>query len=157
MLALEQSDFARAVEFWRRSAAGYAQRTARGAQEGGAGKKKTETEQATETFWRLVKAAYRLAPEGTPPEAALTAEMFETAQWALSSDAAASLAQMAARGAAANPGLAALARERQDLVLEWQKRDALRDAALAKPAAKRDAIAEAENHGPPCRHRRAAG
>ena len=52
---------------------------------------------------------------------------------------------MAARGAAANPELAALARERQDLVLEWQKRDALRDAALAKPTAQRDAIAEAEN------------
>ena len=71
--------------------------------------------------------------------------MFETAQWAQSSDAAASLSQMAARGAAANPELAALARERQDLVLEWQKRDALRDAALAKPTAQRDAIAEAEN------------
>ena len=41
--------------------------------------------------------------------------MFETAQWAQGSEAAQSLSQMAARGAAANPALAALARERQDL------------------------------------------
>ena len=125
--------------------AGLAQLTLRGTQDARvAGKKKTEAEKQSDWFWRLVKAAYRLAPEGTAPEAGLTAEMFEAAQWAQSSDAAASLSQMAARGAAANPGLAALARERQDLVLEWQKRDALRDAALAKPAAQRDAVAEAE-------------
>ena len=145
-LYFEQGDFARAVELWRRSTAGLASRTLRGTQQGGvAGKKKTEAERRSKEFWKLVKSGFRLAPEGTAPEAGLTAEMFEAAQWAQSSDAAQSLSQMAARGAAANPGLAALARERQDLVLEWQKRDALHNAALAKPAAKRDAIAEAEN------------
>ena len=145
-LYFEQGDFARAAELWRRSTAGLASQTLRGTQQGGvAGKKKTEAEQRSKEFWQLLKSGFRLAPEGTAPEAGLTAEMFEAAQWAQSSDAAQSLSQMAARGAAANPGLAALARERQDLVLEWQKRDALRDAALAKPAAKRDAIAEAEN------------
>ena len=145
-LHFEQGNFAPAVELWRRGMAGIARRTLRGVQEGGVGgKKKTEAERVSVQFWELVKSGYRLAPEGTPPEARLTAEMFETAQWAQSSDAAASLSQMAARGAAANPELAALARERQDLVLEWQKRDALRDAALAKPAGQRDAIAEAEN------------
>ena len=57
----------------------------------------------------------------------------------------ASLAQMAARGAKGDPQLAALARERQDLVAEWQKRDALRNAALGQESAKRNAQAEAEN------------
>ena len=52
--------------------------------------------------------------------------MFQTAQWAQSSEAAASLAQMAARGATGDPALAAIVRERQDLVAEWQKRDAAR-------------------------------
>ena len=41
---------------------------------------------------------------------------------------------MAARGAKGDPELAALARERQDLVAEWQKRDALRNAALGQAA-----------------------
>src|SRR5208337_510857 len=38
-----------------------------------------------------------------------------------------------------------LARERQDLVGEWQKRDALRNAALGQESAKRNPQAEAEN------------
>ncbi len=148
LLAFEQSDFVQAVEFFRRNTAGLARRTLRGAlQVGAGGSKKSEAALAGSQFQALVKAAYRLAPGGTAPGAPLIAETFETAQWALSSEAAQSLSQMAARGAAANPGLATLARERQDLVLEWQKRDALRDAALAKPADKRDAIAEAENSG----------
>jgi hypothetical protein len=67
-----------------------------------------------------VKAAYRLAPEATALKTGLTAEMLETAQWALSLDVTQSLTQMAARGAAANPELGSLARERQDLVLEWR-------------------------------------
>ena len=145
-LAFDQGDFARAVNYGRRSTAGVAQLTLRGNEGAGvSGSKKTEAEKQSEWFWRLVKAAYRLAPEDVAPEPGLTAEMFETAQWALSSEAAQSLSQMAARGAAANPELGSLARERQDLVLEWQKRDALRDAALAKPAAQRDVVAEAEN------------
>ena len=59
-------------------------------------------------------------------------EMFQTAQWAPSSEAAQSLAQMAARGAKGDPRLAALVRERQDLVAEWQKRDGLRNAGSAR-------------------------
>ena len=72
--------------------------------------------------------------------------MFETAQWAQGSEAAASLAQMAARGAKGDPKLAVLARERQDLVAEWQRRDALRNAALGQESAKRNPQAEAKNN-----------
>jgi len=71
--------------------------------------------------------------------------MFKTAQWALGSEAAQSLAKMAARSASGDPQLAALIRERQDLVAEWQKRDALRNQALARPSDQRDAEADAEN------------
>ncbi len=71
--------------------------------------------------------------------------MFETAQWAQSSQAAASLAQMAARGATDKPELAAIVRERQDLVGEWQQRDAARSAAVSQPPDKRDKQAEAAN------------
>lgn len=145
LLYFEQKDYGRALDYWRRAAAGYAGRTLRGLRDGGAGKKQAAGERASSQFWSLVKAAWRAGPEGTPPDTALTAETFEAAQWVQSSEAAQSLAQMAARGGAANPELAGLARERQDLLLEWQKRDALRDAALGKPASKRDAQGEAEN------------
>ncbi len=93
----------------------------------------------------LVQAMNRLAPEGSEMRAKASREMFEIAQWALFSGAADSLSQMAARAAKDDPALSALARERQDLVAEWQNRDASRDAAFAKPVEKRDAKAEGEN------------
>jgi CHAT domain-containing protein len=49
--------------------------------------------------------------------------MFETAQWAQGSEAAASLAQMAARSASGSSELGGLVRERQDLVGEWRAKD----------------------------------
>ncbi len=87
-----------------------------------------------------------VAPESGAPDLKAARETFETAQWAQNSEAAASLAQMAARGAAAMRRLAALVRERQDLVAEWQKRDGLRNAALGQAPDKRNAKAEAENN-----------
>jgi hypothetical protein len=52
---------------------------------------------------------------------------------------------MAARGAKGDPKLAALVRERQDLVSEWQKRDAGRSTAVAQAPEKRNREVEAEN------------
>src|SRR5262249_18593159 len=78
-------------------------------------------------------------------DAAISRETFQAAQWALSSDAAQSLAQMAARSARGGGTLAALVRERQDMLGEWQQRNALRDAALVQDAAKRDAATEEAN------------
>ena len=71
--------------------------------------------------------------------------MFQTAQWAFASEAAASLAQMAARGAKGDPRLAPVARERQDLVAEWQRRDGARTAAVSQTPDKRDLAGEAGN------------
>ena len=68
--------------------------------------------------------------------------MFEAAQWALSSKAANSLAQMAARQAKGDGALAGIVRERQDLVGEWQARDKLLVAAIAQSPDQRNAISE---------------
>jgi CHAT domain-containing protein len=68
--------------------------------------------------------------------------MFKTAQWARASEAAASLAQMSARQAKGDSALARLARERQDLVGEWQTRDKMLIADKSQSADKRNAAAE---------------
>jgi hypothetical protein len=63
----------------------------------------------------------------------------------MSSEAAQSLAQMAVRVAKGDGVLAALVRERQDLLAEWQSRELLSNAALGQEPAKRNAKSEAEN------------
>jgi CHAT domain-containing protein len=87
---------------------------------------------------------YRLTPNQRE-KAGLPPEMFQTAQWAQSSEAAESLVQMAARGAKGDPKLATFVRERQDLVAEWQRRDQQRSAAAGQAPDKRIMEAEAEN------------
>ena len=52
---------------------------------------------------------------------------------------------MAARGSKGNAALAAVVRERQDLVAEWEKRDAERTAAVSQPPNKRNKETEAAN------------
>ena len=151
-LYFAQRDWTRAAQFWRRSTAVIAGRTQRGTTGTGtsqtvAGKKKSEAEQLSWQFRSLVRAVFRLAPAGTAAHASALREMFETAQWVYGSEAAQSLAQMAARGAAGNPELAALTRHRQDLLAEWQRRDAFRNVQLGKFPGQRDAKAEAENEG----------
>jgi CHAT domain-containing protein len=68
--------------------------------------------------------------------------MFETAQWAMASDAASSLAQMAARSAKGDTAVAKLVRERQDLIGEWQVKDKQLIAAKSQLPAKRSPGAE---------------
>jgi hypothetical protein len=60
-------------------------------------------------------------------------------------EAAEALAQMAVRGAKGDRKLAALVRERQDVLAEWQKRDEARTAAVSTPPEKRNKEADAEN------------
>jgi CHAT domain-containing protein len=144
----EQRGWDRAAAYWRRSTAAMASHELRGARNTGqalGGKKASVTEKNSWQFKLLVKTVYRLAPEGHTPGAKDAREMFVTAQWAESSEAAASLAQMAARGASKDAQLAAQVRKRQDLLDEWQGRDKLRNTWLGQPAAKRNAQAEEEN------------
>src|SRR5215470_12023211 len=143
-----QRDWARAADYWRRSTSVVIHRTRRGSDDVGqvlTGKRMGETEQASVRFWGLIKAVHHLAAEDRSTQDHSAREMFQTAQWAQGSEAAASLAQMAARGAKGDPTLAALVRERQDLVGEWQRRDSIRGAAVAQAPDKRDRPAEAAN------------
>ncbi|MBO0756798.1 MAG: CHAT domain-containing protein, partial [Bradyrhizobiaceae bacterium] len=145
-LYFDQSDWARAADYWRRSTSVIMRRAQRGTLVGEAltGKREREAVQYRWQFWGLVKAVYRLASQQRD-EMGLHREVFQTAQWAQSSEAAESLAQMAARGAKGDPKLAALVRERQDLVAEWQRRDQMRSAALAQAPGNRGGTPEAEN------------
>jgi CHAT domain-containing protein/tetratricopeptide (TPR) repeat protein len=137
-LELARSDWARAADYWQRSTGTIVRRTERGLASAAA---KGEAQQLGWQFAGLVKMTHRLAAEGRAGGAP-AAEMFETAQWALASEAAASLAQMAARSAAGSPPLAGLVRERQDLVGEWQAKDKLLVAAKSQEPARRNAGAE---------------
>jgi CHAT domain-containing protein/tetratricopeptide (TPR) repeat protein len=144
-LAFGQSNWVRAVDYWRQSTGIVIGRAQRGTPVGESltGKRKSESSQVSWQFRDLIKAAYRQS--AGPPATSVLREMFQTAQWAQSSEAAESLAQMAARGAKGDPKLAALIRERQDLVAEWQRRDQARSATVAQPPERRNRDAEAEN------------
>jgi CHAT domain-containing protein/tetratricopeptide (TPR) repeat protein len=147
-LCFARGDWACATKFWRRSTAAIAARAGRGGLETSqaiTGKKKSEAEQLSSQFTSLVKAVHRLPASVSAATGAEAREMFEIAQWAQSSEAAQSLVQMAVRGAKGDAKLAAQVRERQDLVLEWQKRDALRNAAFGQAPENRNAKAEADN------------
>ncbi len=142
-----QGDWSRAVEAWRRDAQIVAQRTLRDAEETGkplatGGQKANVRESGV--FTALVKAAYRAAPKGSEATGALAREMFEMAQWAQNSQAAASLLQMAARGASGDPALASIVRGRQALVEEWRKLDAMHTAAVSQPPERRNKAMEAQ-------------
>ena len=138
-----QGEWDRAADYWRRGTGITISRVRRGTLvvgEGLTGKRESEAEQQREQFWALVKAVNRLAAGNN---AGAQRDMFETAQWAQSSEAAEALSQMAARSIKGDP---TLVRERQDLVAEYQKRDLLRSAAVARAPKERDAKAEAENN-----------
>ncbi|MFZ4807058.1 MAG: tetratricopeptide repeat protein [Hyphomicrobiaceae bacterium] len=68
-----------------------------------------------------LKAAFRIAQSAPREAQALTRSTFEAAQWALSSEAGASMALMAARSAVGDASLAPLVRERQDLATAWRE------------------------------------
>jgi tetratricopeptide (TPR) repeat protein/CHAT domain-containing protein len=143
-----QQDWTRSADYWRRSTSVIIRRAQRGLSDGSAamtGKGKSEAAQLSYRFFVLVKAGHRVALGGRAPNASIAQEMFETAQWAFASEAAASLAQMAVRGAKGDPRLAAVVRERQDLVAEWEKRDGVRTAAVSQAPNKRDRQSEAAN------------
>jgi CHAT domain-containing protein len=143
-----QGDWVRAAEFLQHSTSIIARRLSFGMQGFVPAPTKTMNNLGGEwrhEFWLLVKAASHLAGYDSAFDAQLTREIFEPAQWAVGTEAAQSLAKMAARGAGVDPELATLVRKREDLIPELQKRDALRNAALAQAPDQRNLKAEAEN------------
>src|SRR5262249_33933148 len=94
-LYFHQSDSVRAAQYWRRSTDLLIRRAQRGTLVGEAvtGKRQSDATRRSWQFRQLVKATHRLASDGR--DEGLSRDMFRTAQWALSSEAAESLAQMA--------------------------------------------------------------
>ena len=140
-LAYDTSDWARAADHLRRSTSAIKRRAERSLAGDAEGPSKGEAQQRSLEFVGLVKVTHRLAAEGRGTGSP-SAGMFETAQWAQGSEAAASLAQMAARSAKGTPQLAALVRERQDLVSKWRFKDKLLIAAKSEAPGKRNTEAE---------------
>jgi CHAT domain-containing protein/tetratricopeptide (TPR) repeat protein len=146
-LHFAQSHWRLAESFWQKSTDIIIRRAkiARGARAARSNGAPREPGRLGFEFRSLVKASYR-SVQGNPaeiPQAA--ARLFRTAQWSLGTEAAASLAKMAARGATGDPRLSTLVREQQDLVAAWQQRDGARTAAISLPPHKRDLAAEAAN------------
>jgi CHAT domain-containing protein/tetratricopeptide (TPR) repeat protein len=142
-LALEGSKWSQAVYYGRQSTSITIQRTRRGGAIIGrrlTGKTKSDAERNIHRFGGLIKAAYRLSKGDTSGPTAR--EMFTTAQWMHASEAAASLADMAARTAASDDALARLVRERQDLVDEWRTNDETVTAARSASPSDRNAATE---------------
>ena len=141
-LAFAEGDWAEAAAYWRRSSDIIQRRSGRSLAEGklkdGA---RGEVRRNEIYFWALIKADTRIAVQNHTAGASLP-ELFEATQWAQGSEAAASIAQMAARSARGSSELAGLVRERQDLVSEWQARDKALIAAKSAEPAKRKAEVE---------------
>jgi CHAT domain-containing protein/tetratricopeptide (TPR) repeat protein len=142
VVALGQSDWARAADYWRRSTGVTQRRAGRGFAGATEGSSKNEAQRLSWQFAGLIKMTHRLPTQDRTGVEAQARAMFETAQWAQSSEAAASLAQMSARSAKGSPELSILVRERQDLIFEWQANDKLLIVAKSEPPAKRNATAE---------------
>lgn len=141
-LALAQQNLQGAAERWRASTDAIQRRAERGL----AGTRDTsgqvESQRWSWHFAGLVKTTHRLASDSPGGVGESGRDMLKVAQWALASEAAQSLAQMAARGAAGSLVLAELIRERQDLVAEWQAKDKQLIAGKSQPPARRNPTAE---------------
>jgi tetratricopeptide (TPR) repeat protein/CHAT domain-containing protein len=138
-LGLGQNDFVEATDRWRRATAVLQRRAKRGLNNNERGSM-GEAQRSRRYFEGLIKTTWVLSQEGRDGNSA--AEMFEAAQWVQASEAARSLAQMAARSAAEMPALSSLVRERQDLIDEWQAKDKQLIALKSEAPSRRPAGAE---------------
>ena len=148
MLYAVQRDWAKAVDYGQRATAILEHRTSLGAHALGqqlVWQGKSEATRNSDYFQWLIKAAWHNAVDRHAAHAETALAMFLKAQWVLSSEAAAAVSQMSARGVKGNSKLAARVRERQDLIEEWQQRDQARTAAVSQPAGRRNHDAEAAN------------
>ncbi|WP_295559747.1 tetratricopeptide repeat protein [uncultured Hyphomicrobium sp.] len=141
-LALLQEKWAVAADYWRQSTAVIRRRTERGLTDGSHEQAHSEATRHSWQFHGLIKVDARIGADQGAEREKLAEEMFETAQWVQTSDAADTLSQMAARSAKGDAALAALVRERQDLVAEWQAKDKSLIAARSQLPDRRSAQAE---------------
>jgi CHAT domain-containing protein/tetratricopeptide (TPR) repeat protein len=146
-LHFAQGHWKRAESFWEKSTGIIIRHSkmGRGARAARSNGSPSEPGRLAFEFRNLVKASYRAAQGNSAEIDNAAARLFETAQWSLGTEAAESLAKMAARGANGDPTLSSLVREQQDLVAAWQQRDGARTAAISLAPDKRDVAAEAAN------------
>jgi CHAT domain-containing protein/Tfp pilus assembly protein PilF len=133
-----QGKFVEAEAAYRRSAEIAIRRSRRSAGALGetmTGTVESESTRARKRFAEWIKVAYQLGERRGALRAEFGRKMFEAAQWAQGSEAATSLAQMAARLAKGEGTLAQLIRQRQDLAAEWQEREKLLIQARSGPSA----------------------
>lgn len=143
----KQGDAKKAADTWRRSTGLLIARVRRGGEGGDNGpdlsaETETEAQRSGYQFWALVKSVYR---SSEPTDPAVINEMFEAVQWAKASDAGSSISKMAVRGSAVDGALAALVREKQDLVSEWKARDKQSTASASTAPEARDTATETAN------------
>src|SRR5262249_12865210 len=146
VLHFMQRDWNNAAKYWTQSTDLLIRRSRRGTETIGAalaGVGRSETEREGNRFRGLVKVVHRLAAADNAKAPHIADALFIAAQWAQSSQAAASLAKMSARLAKGDGILARLVRERQDLVSEWQMRDRALIEARSQREANRYSSAEA--------------
>lgn len=134
ILAFERQEWRRATDFLWRGARLWVRLADRDSSALGralVGKDRSEARRYDSVFRALVKATHRLLlHEGNADAGLSSSEVFQVAQWALASEAAEAVANMAARSAKDVIGLGKMVRERQDLVGEWYLRDRLRIEAF---------------------------
>jgi hypothetical protein len=142
----DDRDWAQAVEYLQRSASIAIKRTQRQASmsvgQPLTSRVTTDTSRARFALLSLTRALYQLSRVDGNRSVEQAQQAFQAAQWALETEAAASLAQMAARQSKGEDAIAKLVRERQDLAAEWQTHDKALLTAVSRAPDKRDIEAE---------------
>jgi CHAT domain-containing protein/Tfp pilus assembly protein PilF len=146
MIYYRQKQWQKALDHWERSTEIVVRRAARAALMADTmrgSRFQSEVQQERYRFSDLANVAWLVAADEPARTASLSELAFKAAQWHLGSEAAVSVAQMAARAVAGTTEIGNLVRQRQDLIDQWQQRDQLLFAARAQPPDKRDSKAEA--------------
>jgi len=141
-----EEDWSRAVDTLRRAAKAGISRSKRGGNPVAAGPDDTEQDDLVlrdRSFGLLIQALKHLE-ERQGDKAQLADESFRLGQWMQHSAAAASLSRATARLMPDDPALAETIRERQDLALEWQAKDAILTRSVAQREDRRNAALERE-------------
>jgi CHAT domain-containing protein/tetratricopeptide (TPR) repeat protein len=148
-LHVAKNDWAAATSNWQRSVDLLVRRTRRSmyATDTVAEAHLTGKAGSANQFVRHIQAADRAANVQRALRKESIETTFKSAQWSAISSTATSLQQMAIRQSRGDASLAAIIRERQDLHLEWQKRDKAAIDAASRTSGERDIAAENANTG----------
>jgi CHAT domain-containing protein/tetratricopeptide (TPR) repeat protein len=139
LLSSKQGDSQSALAYARRATAALVAHAAINASDTGQARGTGSlVEQRADYFRNHIVALAVAARQGTESQAAAGREAAEVAQWALQSSAADAVSQMALRFASGSGPLAALVRERQDLVLALRDKKKALIVALSQPEGHQD-------------------